>query len=96
MIGEDDVKNLGRYEVLARLATEGATSRAVSGWTQALPDPVLSRYQEAGRMEIKAIGEEARRRSRTSFSRPMSEVRAELDALHGRTAAGARRMPRVD
>ncbi|XVV02503.1 type IV secretory system conjugative DNA transfer family protein [Actinosynnema sp. CA-248983] len=78
----EDVKHLGSWEVMARLAVGGAASRAVSGRTLPPSEPVLFPYQRDGETVIAAIGAEARRRSLQTYGRPMTEVEAEIATRH--------------
>ncbi|MEV8548137.1 TraM recognition domain-containing protein [Streptomyces sp. NPDC051572] len=64
-VTEDDFLNLGRYEILARIATEEGVSSPVSGVT--LP-PV----------EPTGLESEVRRISRERYGRPQADVEAEI------------------
>ncbi|MEV8442669.1 ATP-binding protein [Actinosynnema sp. NPDC051121] len=77
-----DIKHLGSWEVLARLAVPGGISRAVSGHTSKPHPPVLFTYRESGQPVVAGIGAEARRRALTAHARPMAEAVAAYEQLH--------------
>ncbi|WP_380567088.1 type IV secretory system conjugative DNA transfer family protein [Saccharothrix mutabilis] len=78
----EDVKHLGAWEVLARLAIPGGISRAVSGQTLQADPPVLFSYRQAGHAVVASIGAEARRRALAAYARPMAEALAAYEQLH--------------
>jgi hypothetical protein len=82
-VSEDDFVNLGRFEVLVRLATSAGVSSPMSAVT--LP-PV----------EPTGFAEEVRRLSRQTYGRPAADVEAEIRQRRGAqpAAGGSARRPR--
>lgn len=82
-VTEDDIINLGRFEVIAKLATHSGVSAPFTAVTQ---PPV----EETG------FADEARAHSQETYGRPVSEVEAEIQQRRGARPAPARstRRPR--
>ncbi|MDX3277311.1 type IV secretory system conjugative DNA transfer family protein [Streptomyces scabiei] len=69
-VSDDDFMNLGKYEVLMRLATTEGVSSPVTGKTMPSIDPT-------------GFTDEVQRLSRERYARPVAEVEAEISARRG-------------